>query len=86
MDRAASPAVLSGGEGVGETARGVGGVLVGSAGGGVASNERREAAELRCSGESATCRGGVSGDLEGKRRCQIDACGPGQQKEVVGGG
>ena len=44
MDRAASPAVLSGGEGVGETGPGVGGVLVGSAGGGVASDERRETA------------------------------------------
>ena len=58
---AASPAVLSGGEGVGETGCGVGGMLVGSAGGGVASNERREAAELRCSGEDACRRGGVSG-------------------------
>ena len=64
----------------------MGGVLVGSAGGGVTSDERREAAELRCSDESAVCRGGVSGDLEGKRRCQLDACGLGQQKEVVGGG
>ena len=40
----------------------MGGVLVGSAGGGVASDELRDAAELRCSGEDAGHRGGGSGE------------------------
>ena len=59
---AATAVVLGGGEGEWETGRGVGGALVGSMGGGVASDELREAAELRCSGEDAGRRGGNSGE------------------------
>ena len=54
--------VLGGGEGDEESRRGVGSALVGSTGGGVASDELREAAELRCSGEDACRRGGGSGE------------------------
>ena len=85
-DGAAAPAVLSSGEGGGGVRRGAGVLLVGSAGGGGAGDEQREEVELRCSGESAGRPGGGSDDLEGKRRCQLDACGLGQQKEVVDGG
>ena len=54
---AATAVVLGGGDGDGET-----GPLVGSTGGGVASDELREAAELRCSGEDACRQGGGSSE------------------------
>ena len=60
-DGAAAVVVSGGGEEGEGDRRGAGDQMVVTAGVGVRRTGRREAAELRCSGELGLCRGGVSG-------------------------
>ena len=57
-----------------------------SAGGGVASDERREVAELRRSGDSAGRPGNGSSDLEAKPPCQNGVRGCGHSSDEENGG
>ena len=66
-------AASGGGKVDGGVRRGAGDRMVVTAGVGVHRTGRREAAELRCSGEDAGRRGGVSGEPRGKARCQRGA-------------